>query len=510
VNVGDFYERERARRDLIAFSERMDPKWQRAPHLQHIARALQALERREIRKLCIVLPPRSGKTQLARKFVAMYLGQHPAHEIIVSSYGAELAEESSRSVRGMLESSAYPFTGVKLREDSRAVGRFATEQGGVLVAVGVQGGLTGRGGDLILCDDLVRDRADAESPAIRASTRVWYDDVLRTRGNANVAHLFIGTLWHEDDIMSSVCFEGPGASAWTRIVLPAYAEEDDPLGRPVGGRFVGQPFCDIEIPSVEAGEISSRSWAALYGCRPVPAIGNLFLRAWCGERHSVTPACSKTVLAVDAASKTSLANDTSGFSVVGRGATTYPVSHVSGDRLDFVDLERRIISLAERFNPTTVLIEEASSGIGVSQQLRRTTRLPIVGVNATKSKVVRAELITGIFEALKVTFPAGEPWVDEFINNELTRFPACKTDDRTDALIHAIQHLSAQTAGAGMWFAKLSNVSPATNRNVYGPDGVYVPPAASPVKATRSVWPRGVNPAKVQRGGGNPLPAKWS
>jgi predicted phage terminase large subunit-like protein len=185
------------------------------------------------------------------------------------------------------------------------------------------------------------------------------------------------------------------------------------------------------------------------------------------------------------------------------------VLHVSGDRLDFVDLERRIIALAERFNPSTVLIEEASSGIGVSQQLRRTTRLPIVGVNATKSKVVRAELVTGLFESLKVTFPSGELWVDEFIDNELTRFPACKTDDRTDALIHALQYLMASAATGDWYFTSLATVQrDDVNKNVYTRNGVYEPAPPKPVKASPFVWPKGVNPAKPKPGN-SPLPVKW-
>jgi predicted phage terminase large subunit-like protein len=441
-----FARKELARRHLVPFAEHMDPSWECAPHLEHIAHALERLERREIRRLAVVLPPRMGKTSLARFFVSWYLGKHPTHEIIVASYAAELAEESSRKVRSIVDDASYPFPGVKLRDDSRAVGRFATEQGGVLVAVGIEGGATGRGGHLVLCDDLVKGRAEADSPATRKSTREFYDEVLGTRGNSGVVRLFIGTLWREDDIMSSVCFEGTGAKKWEKIVLPLYAEESgDPLGRAPGAMLWPARFGPEDFPNVADGEISSRSWAALYGCRPRAVEGGTFKVAWCAERHSSTPSCSKIVLAVDAASKISLANDTSGFAVVGRAATTYPVLYVGGERLEFPDLERRIVALAERFSPTTVLIEEASSGIGVSQQLKRTTRLPIVGVVASRAKEIRAERTTGLFESLKVTFPSGQLWVDPFIDDELTRFPHnCKTDDRVDALVHALIYLSGQ------------------------------------------------------------------
>jgi hypothetical protein len=117
----------------------MDPNWQRAPHLELIAHHLERLERREIRKLAICLPPRHGKTELSRKFIGWYLGRHSSHHVIVSAYGAELAEQTARAVRTQLDSDRYPFE-TRLREDSRSVGRFETNEGGVLVAVGTSGG----------------------------------------------------------------------------------------------------------------------------------------------------------------------------------------------------------------------------------------------------------------------------------------------------------------------------------------------------------------------------------
>ena len=428
---------ELARRRLLEYAGLMDPHWQRAPHLELIAERLEMLERREIRKLAICLPPRHGKTELSRKFVSWYIGRRPRHHIILASYGAELAEQSSRAVRSMVNDDAYPF-GTKLREDSRSVGRFETQGGGVLVAVGVGSGVTGFGGDLILCDDLVKGREEAESAAIRTSTANWFNDVLRTRLHPDAVMLMVGTRWHEDDVLGSVCF-GEN-SEWTKLVLPLYAEDDDALGRVPGEMLWPARFGPDDVPNVTKGEISTRSFAALYQQRPSPAEGNIFKLEWFKRYDSRPDNLRTTVLAIDCAAKTGVANDESAFAIVGKSETDYYVLHVESARLEFNDLERRIVQLHERWKPSKILIEDASAGTQVSQTLKRSTSLPIVPVAAKQSKVVRAELLTGIFEAGKVFFP-NEPWADDVID-EMTRFPAVKHDDRTDSVMHGLSHLS--------------------------------------------------------------------
>ena len=206
----------------------------------------------------------------------------------------------------MLEDEAYPFT-TRMREDSRSVGRFETTQGGVLVAVGVGSGLTGRGGALIMADDLVKGPTEADSEATRASTSTWWQEVLMTRQMPNAAMLPIGTRWREDDVMGTAL--EAGSDSWTKIVLPFEAEEDDALGRERGALLW-----------------PARFWNALYQGGPSAAEGNLFKREWFANRYTAMQteqpriisrtgamvARRVTVTALDAASKTGALN---GFSV---------------------------------------------------------------------------------------------------------------------------------------------------------------------------------------------------
>ncbi len=137
---------ELARRRLLEYARVMDPRFIPARHLVLVAEYLEKLERREIRKLAITMPPRHGKTRLVSQiFCAWHLSRHPDQDIVLASYGSEVAEGSSRAVRTLLTDERFPFVDVELREDSRSVGRWQTKQGATLIAAGVGTGLTGRG-----------------------------------------------------------------------------------------------------------------------------------------------------------------------------------------------------------------------------------------------------------------------------------------------------------------------------------------------------------------------------
>jgi predicted phage terminase large subunit-like protein len=449
--------KELARRRLLEFAEYLDPNFKRAQHLSLIADALERVERREIRKLAIFLPPRHGKTELvSRKFAAWYWGRNPSHQIICASYGSELAEGNARAVRSMIEDERFPFD-VKLRDDSRSVGRMETTRGGVLIASGVGTGLTGRGGHLILCDDLVKDREAAESDAIRSSTASWFSDVLRTRMMPGAALVTIGTRWHEDDILGSVMRE----SGWEVISLPLISEENDALGRKPGELLWPSRFTLDDIPSVERGEISSRSFAALYQQRPSPASGNIFKRAWFDLRYGVgvprvkietesssyhggTDTVEKTLdlyCAIDCASKTGVSNDFSVIVTIASDGRNFYVVDVVQERLEFPNLVRKIREVHTKWKPRLIFVEEASAGYAVVQTLKAGTNLPIVGVPVKGSKESRADAVSALFEAGRVYFPERAPWLDAYVD-EMASFPSGRHDDMVDATVLGIDKLS--------------------------------------------------------------------
>jgi phage terminase large subunit-like protein len=222
---------------------------------------------------------------------------------------------------------------------------------------------------------------------------------------------------------------GPGAEEWERLVLPLYADEgvDDPLGRASGEMLWPARFAASDIPSVTKGEISSRSFAALYQQRPQPAGGDLVKLDWLSARYKRLPTELTTIAALDAATKTGVGNDYSVIVVLGVAQQAYYV----------LDVVRRKVELV--------------------QTLRRETRLPIVSVVPHGSKIARFEAVSGLLESRRVLLPEDAPWLDEF-ERELLSFPGGKFDDQVDALVLGLSRASVGSSTAMLGW--LSNVRP--------------------------------------------------
>ena len=174
----------KARRSLLNFTEYTNPVYQRAAHHEMIARKLEAVERGEIDRLMIFMPPRHGKSELASKrFPAWCLGRNPKRQIIAASYNSDLANDFGRNVRNIVGSPEFNevFSNVTLAPDSQAANRMNTNHGGTYVAAGVGTAVTGRGADIALIDDPFKDREEADSERRREVVWDWYRSTLYTR-----------------------------------------------------------------------------------------------------------------------------------------------------------------------------------------------------------------------------------------------------------------------------------------------------------------------------------------
>lgn len=178
---------------LIAYSAYQWPQYRDAKHHRLIARHLEAVERGEIRRLMITMPPRHGKSMLASEFFpAWYLGRNPDHYVVAATYAQDLADDFGRKVRNQIAEPSFNaiFPGVGLKNDSTSSRRFhvtqpldsfSTGQNGAYFAVGVGGPLTGRGAHLLLIDDPVKNREEADSEVMRKKMRDWYTSTAYTR-----------------------------------------------------------------------------------------------------------------------------------------------------------------------------------------------------------------------------------------------------------------------------------------------------------------------------------------
>lgn len=269
---------------LISYAAYQWPGYRDAPHHRLIARHLEQVERGQITRLMITMPPRHGKSMLASEFFpAWYLGRNPDHYVVTATYAQELADDFGRKVKNQIEDDGFKaiFPGVGLADDSKSAKRFhiegelggiehATSQRGAFYAVGVGGPLTGRGAHLLLIDDPVKNREDAESELIRKKTKDWYTSTAYTRLMPGGRVVVIQTRWHEDDLSGWLQTEH-GHEGWVVLDLPAISDD---------GKALWPEQYDIEALERIKRALPPRDWSALYQQRPTPEEGDYFKADW--------------------------------------------------------------------------------------------------------------------------------------------------------------------------------------------------------------------------------------
>jgi predicted phage terminase large subunit-like protein len=265
----------KARRSLLAFTSYTNPQYEAARHHRLIADKLEAVERGEIDRLMIFMPPRHGKSELASKrFPAWCLGRKPTRQIIAASYNSDLANDFGRDVRNIVDEPEFRqvFADVSLASDSHAANRMNTNHGGAYVAAGVGTAVTGRGAHIALIDDPFKDREEADSERRRELVWDWYRSTLFTRLMPGGAIVLIQTRWHEDDLAGRLLASEP--DQWDVLELPAIGTD---------GKALWPEWYDVPALERIKATVGPREWSALYQQRPQPDEGTFFQRAWFKE-----------------------------------------------------------------------------------------------------------------------------------------------------------------------------------------------------------------------------------
>lgn len=261
-----------ARTSLLAFTEFTNPLYQRAQHHEQIAAKLEAVERGEIDRLMIFMPPRHGKSELASKrFPAWCLGKEPMRQIIAASYNSDLANDFGRNVRNIVAEPEFGqvFPQVSLAPDSQAANRMNTNKGGAYVAAGVGTAVTGRGAHIALIDDPFKDREEADSERRRELVWDWYRSTLYTRLMPGGAIVLIQTRWHEDDLAGRLLEQE--RDQWDVLELAAINKQ---------GKALWPDWYGLDALNRIKNTIGPREWSALYQQQPQPDDGTFFKREW--------------------------------------------------------------------------------------------------------------------------------------------------------------------------------------------------------------------------------------
>jgi predicted phage terminase large subunit-like protein len=443
------------RTSLRAYCAALFPGFQCAAHHAEMIAALEEIERGECPRLACCEPPRHGKsTLMSQYFVGHYLGLYPERDVILISYGQDLADDMGRRVRNLLSDPRHMeiFPASRLRDDSASMRRFDLTAGGSFYAVGRGGPITGRGADLLVIDDPLKDREEAFSPTIRRSMKEFFRTVAFPRLHPTAAIVTAMTRWHEDDFIGWRLREHP-EDGWRVLSFPAIAEADESF------RKAGEPLWpsrySLSMLKAIREAIGGAAWASLYQQRPAASEGAVFKRDWFRTYEAPPAKFKKIIQSWDCAFQTGRENDFSVGSTWGVTENEFYLLALWREKVEFPALKKQVASQADAWKPNEILIEKAASGQSLIQELRSSTRFPVRAVRVDSDKRSRAEAVTALFEAGKVFIPtaASAPWVEEYVE-EMCTFPAAKHDDSVDSTTQALNHLRGKPIMNGWFFSE--------------------------------------------------------
>lgn len=366
--------------------------------------------------------------------------------------------------------------GLTVRRDTSAAHEWQLEGAlGGVYSVGIGGALTGRPVDVLIIDDPLKGRKEADSPTYRQACWDFWTDTARTRFAPDAAVVVVQTRWHEDDL-SGRLLSGPSAGDWRYINVPAQAEgDDDPLGRAPGEYLTsarGRTPKDWEDTRRDVG---AATWASLYQGHPAPAEGGLFKRSnwrWYPAPKWVTRADGSNWIhgADDIVQSWDMTfKDTKGSDfVVGQvwarfGADVFLLDQIR-DRLDFPATCRALQALSAKWPQANAkLVEDKANGPAVIAQLRSTVP-GLIAVNPKDSKYARASAVSPFQEAGNVLLPEPSiaPWIDDFIV-EHSSFPNGAHDDQVDGTSQALSRLLISDGSAAQAMDWLRQMREADN-----------------------------------------------
>lgn len=424
-----------------ALAQFVDPRTVQTPALDLIDAELVRLLDTPDSRLIVSMPPQEGKSvRVAGDFPAWVLTHRPDWRVVTASYGQDLANRNGRSIRRRFTSHDLGHT---IASDNGSVSDWTLEghTGGVF-SVGIGGGVTGRPADMLVIDDPIKNRQEAESAAYREKVWDWWTDEASARLAPGAPVVLIMTRWHEDDLAARL-LDLDAAAGWRLLNIPAEAIDpvSDPLGRQPG-EFMqsarGRTQAQWEQRKTTAGP---RTWEALYQGHPSPLQGDLFKRdMW--QRWDSIPDLTNAVIVQswDLAFKNTAHSDYVVGQVWARiGADLYLLDQVRG-RWTFSETCQQITALSAKW-PQAVgkYVEDKANGPAVIDALRGSVP-GLVPVEPQGGKEARAAAVEPLVAAGNVWLPRSGDWVPGLIE-EAAAFPNGAHDDQVDALTQALTKL---------------------------------------------------------------------
>ena len=480
----------------------LDPSWIPAKWLQYLSFKIAKCVARGNCGLLISAPPRHGKSMLSTIATPTWvLENFPHKQVVLSTYGEELSTDFSRQIRDLITNNPDKLS-VRLRSDTQRVTNFLTTKGGGLKAVGLRGAITGRGADVFIVDDYIKEPKEALSPSYLEDLYTWYTTVARTRLEPGAVVIILATRWVPNDLHGQIMARqaATGRNFFEYVELPAICDPrpgdaPDPMGRLPGEVLFPERYNAEAIDDIRA-DLGTRWFQAMFQQRPPKTEGNIVDRSWFklirrNEFEQLVAEArtngqkSSWVRAWDLASTKDAGDFTAGVRAWYNTVTEeFYIDNVSYGQHSSAKVEANFQLTTEldalyinKVSPETaykVGIEQEPGSSGAytirhfEQLARKVVRsLHVVAHRATTSKQLNAQPLLAGAEHGRVYMVNDHPteidhWIKIFLD-EFENFPEAKHDDQVDAASQAYKLATGKKGFAGSFGRNASGAGTASN-----------------------------------------------
>ena len=412
------------------------------PFHRDIFRTLMRVYNGECSRLIINIPPRHGKTEIIKMFVAWLMIKNPESMSMILSFSDKLAIDNAAFIRNYIQHEEIQrLWPISLQSDRKGKAHWTTVDNGEVYAASTGGQVTGRGagrhgsigaegGVLIIDDPLKPDDANYDTRRNHVNDLFVGTASSRLNGSQTPVIVIMQRI-HEEDL-SGFLLDGGFGDDWEHLKIPVWDEDKNMLWP--------------EAFSKEAAEIMNRSqpyyFAGQYLQEPAPLEGGMWKKEWFEVVNKATlPQNIKWEMFVDGAYTKDTSNDPTGILIAGldRETKTTYILHNEGAYLEMPELLKHVKTLKDKFNVKIVLAEPKASGKTLVQMLRSqgVAAAEIKSRWVHKSKIDKANDVAPQIEGGKVKLVQGD-WIPKYLK-QVSTFPNAKHDEDIDNTSYAVE-----------------------------------------------------------------------
>ena len=423
--------------DFMSFVKYVWPDFIEGSHHKIMAEKFNKVATGDLKRIVINMAPRHTKSEFASYLLPSWMiGKNPKLKIIQATHTTELAVRFGRKAKNLIDSQEYQkIFQTKLREDSKAAGRWETNEGGEYFAAGVGGSITGRGADLLIIDD-PHSEQDALNTNALERTWEWYTSGPRQRLQPGGIIVVVMTRWNTKDLTGKLinAQKESKADQWEVIEFPAILPNEKPLWP--------EYWKLEELEGVKAG-LPIGKWNAQYQQNPTAEEGSIIKREWWQLWDKDLPPLHHVIQSYDTAF---LKKETADYSAITTWGVFYPTEDsgpnlilldVVKDRFEFPELRRVALEQYNYWKPESVIVEGKASGMPLTFELRK-QGIPVINYTPSRGndKHARVNAVAPLFESGQIW--ATDDKFSEEVIEECAAFPYGDHDDLVDSMTQAV------------------------------------------------------------------------